>query len=124
MPEQEENPIAKKILDDLVCRKMKIVAMICETEDGSMQLLSYDEHGLVRFISDPVKEFSINERLGERRIRPVADISQRKAKDIAPQAQRQDSTKDQLRDIFEVANRMGCYAADCIKRYLKDNAKL
>lgn len=65
------------ILEDLERRGLKVAAFVCETEDGKLQVLSYDDRGLVRFLSDPVARLSINERLQGHMVRPIVDIGRK-----------------------------------------------
>jgi len=67
-----------KILNDLRLRKVKTIAFVVENEAGDVQLLSYDENGLVKFMSEPVAEMGINEITGRNTIRHIAEIKARK----------------------------------------------
>ena len=65
----------KEILEDIDKRGLKVVSFICKGEDGKLVLLSYDDKGLVNFISDPpVVAMGINEKLGGCMIRRIAEI--------------------------------------------------
>lgn len=67
----------KEIIEDLGKRGLKVVAFVCECRNGQLQVLNYDNEGLVSFISEPVNVISINEKLGGRMVRPIAEISRR-----------------------------------------------
>lgn len=63
-----------KITEDLKERDFKIITFICEDPDGKIVCISYDHRGLVRDISRPVSNISVNEGRGGRMFRPMFDI--------------------------------------------------
>jgi len=68
------------IAEDLQKRKLRIAAVICETEDGKLQLLSYGPDGLVYYISEVVDSMNVSEHLGSRTIRPMVTIGRNQPK--------------------------------------------
>lgn len=64
----------QEIIDDLNKRKLKVAALVCQTEDGKLQVVSYGHDNLVKYISEEVNRISINERLEGRMIRPIIDL--------------------------------------------------
>jgi hypothetical protein len=62
------------ITEDLKKRKLKLVAVICETEGGKLQLISYSRDGLVSHISEMVEAVNVSEHLGPRAVRPMVVI--------------------------------------------------
>lgn len=65
------------ILNDLD-KRGEIAAFVVRTNDGLFQLVSYNPDGTVQFLSRPVEEMDINERLEGRMISPLATIGKRK----------------------------------------------
>lgn len=63
----------QKITDDLNARDAKLDAFIVQVPDG-IQLIQYNEKGIVTYLSDPVKRISISERKGTNMICPICDI--------------------------------------------------
>jgi len=74
--EHQNGKIIKKVkaLKDIEARGLEIMTFICKTKEGKLQALSYDNAGLIEFISDKVDAMNINEQLQGRMIRPIATI--------------------------------------------------
>ena len=70
----------KEIIDDLEKRELTVAGFIVNDSDGNFMYISYDNKGLVNFISEKAKNISINERLEGRMIRPMVDLSVSKEK--------------------------------------------
>jgi len=65
----------KEIIEDLSRRNLKVVAFICENEEGGLQLLSYDKEGLVSFLSSVAENgITVNAKVNGNVVRSVAVI--------------------------------------------------
>ena len=65
----------KEVIKDLEKRGLRVAAFICQTEDKQLQVLAYDDKGLVYFVSNVVDSMSINERVEGRCFRAICDIA-------------------------------------------------
>ena len=63
-----------KIDEDLTARGAKIYGLIITDEDGKLQFISYDQRGIVTFLSDKANNMSINEKTGGRMVRNLVTI--------------------------------------------------
>ncbi len=65
--------ISNEIIDDLEARELIVHTLICVTEEGKFQVISY-KNNLVNYISAPINNVSINERLGGNMVQPLVDL--------------------------------------------------
>lgn len=63
-----------KIIHDLNSRGLSVVAFICEDRDRKLSLISYDEDGLVAFLSDKANALSIHKNNSNGSHTPIAQI--------------------------------------------------
>ena len=64
-----------KIIEDINERGLKPIVFICETEDGGLQMVSYNNRGLVTYISDVFyNKLNINESLEGAMVRPIISV--------------------------------------------------
>jgi len=67
-----------KIIHDLHSRGLSVVAFICEDRNRELSLISYDEDGLVAFLSDKATALSIHKNNSNRSHTPIAQIGKGK----------------------------------------------
>jgi hypothetical protein len=68
-----------RLAADLNERGLTVVAFICEDKNGDIMLISYDENGLVTFLSEKAKELTINRANGGRSFTPLARIGKKES---------------------------------------------
>lgn len=64
-------------IEDLNKRGATITAMIIELENGKFQVISYNDKGIVNFLSEEVNNIILYERKKGAMVSPVAEIRQK-----------------------------------------------
>ncbi len=62
------------IVEDLEKRGLSPTILICEDEDKMIQVLAYNEKGLVSLVTAPVKGINVSERRGPHAHAPILSL--------------------------------------------------
>jgi hypothetical protein len=74
---EETNDRLRNLLADLNDRNLRVSSFICEDSDSKLILISYDENGLVNFLSDKSEVLNINRQNDNGSHTPIARIGRK-----------------------------------------------